>query len=230
MFLGGNLKWSAAIFFCRFLQSNFRNLLFLALPKPFFQSVYFLLFSLTKNLTYMKHLKISAAFTLFAFLSITIYAQKKDAKPTSSKTSDQPYKVGAGNVTLGDQAYNQKVLWAWKYYDDATLDKAADLFADTVFATLPDGTVLKGKDAMLKALTDYRNSFTSAISTVDAVVTLKSPEMPGSNVVSIWGVETDTNKDGTVSKVHLNEVWFFNKAGKVVEFHQMAAKEMSENK
>ena len=56
------------------------------------------------------------------------------------------------------------------------------------------------------------------------------PDMPGRNVVSIWGAETDTNKDGTVSKVHLNEVWFFNKDGKVVEFHQMAAKEMPEKK
>ena len=178
----------------------------------------------------MKHLKIPAAVTLFAFLSLTIYAQKKDDKQPSSKTSDQPYKVGAGNITLGNQAYNQKVLWAWKYYDDNTLDKAADLFADTAFATLPDGTVLKGKDVMLKALNDYRNSFTSAVSTVDAIVTLKSSEMPGLDVVSIWGVETDTNKDGTVSKVHLNEVWFFNKAGKVVEFHQLAAKELPENK
>ena len=177
----------------------------------------------------MKHLRIPAAFTLFAFLSVTIYAQKKDVKQPGSKTSDQPYKVGAGTVTLGNQAYNQKVLWAWKYYDDNTLDKAADLFADTAFATLPDGTVLKGKDAVLKAISDYRNSFTSAVSTVDAVVTLKSSVMTGLDVVSIWGIETDTNKDGTVSKVHLNEVWFF-KGGKVVEFHQMAAKELPENK
>jgi len=39
-----------------------------------------------------------------------------------------------------------------------------------------------------------------------------------------------TDKDGKVSKVHLNEVWFFNKEGKVIEFHQMAAKEMPEQK
>jgi len=178
----------------------------------------------------MRHLKITAAFILFAFLSFTIYAQKKDTKQSSSAKSDQPYKVGATNITLGNQAYNQKVLWAWKYYDDNTFDKAADLFADTVIATLPDGTVFRGKDMMLKSLQDYRNSFTSAVSTVDACVTLKSPDMPGRDVVCIWGVETDTNKDGTVSKVHLNEVWFFNKEGKVVEFHQLAAKEMPEKK
>jgi len=182
----------------------------------------------------MKHLKILVAFIIFASLSFNIYAQKKDdkkdVKQSSSNTSDQPYKVGATNITLGNQAYTQKVLWAWKYYDDNTLDKAADLFADDAFATLPDGTVIKGKDSLMKAFKDYRNSFTSAASKVDACVTLKSPDVPDRDVVTIWGVETDTNKDGTVSKTHLNEVWFFNKEGKVVEFHQLAAKEMPEKK
>lgn len=176
----------------------------------------------------MKHLTILA--TLIMFASFAINAQNKDAKQTGGNSSDQPYKVGATNITLGNQAYSQKVLWAWKYYDDNTLDKAADLFADDVLATLPDGTVIKGKDNLLKGLKDYRSSFASAGSTVDACVTLKTPDVPDREVVSIWGVETDTGKDGTVSKVHLNEVWFFNKEGKVVEFHQLAAKEMPQQK
>ena len=178
----------------------------------------------------MKHLSILATFIMLSSFSFNIYGQKKDVKQSSSNASDQPYKVGATNVTLGNQAYAQKVLWVWKYYDDNTLDKTADLFADDVVATLPDGTVIKGKDNLTKGLKDYRNSFASAVSTVDACVTLKSPDMPDREVVTIWGIETDTNKDGTVSKVHLNEVWFFNKEGKVVEFHQMAAKEMPEQK
>jgi hypothetical protein len=173
----------------------------------------------------MKHLTILAAFIMFASFSFNIYAQAKDVKQ-----SDQPYKVGATNITLGNQAYSQKVLWAWKYYDDNTLDKAADLFADDMLATLPDGTVIKGKDNVMTALKDYRNSFASASSTVDACVTLKTPDRPDREVVTIWGVETDTGKDGTVSKVHLNEVWFFNKEGKVVEIHQLAAKELPEKK
>ena len=178
----------------------------------------------------MKRLTILAAFIMFASFSFNIYAQKKDVKQASSIPSDQPYKVGATNVTLGNQAYSQKVLWVWKYYDDNTLDKAADLFTDDAVASLPDGSVFKGKDNLMKAFKDYRNSLTSAVSTVDACVTLKSIDMPDREVVTIWGSETDTNKDGTVSKVHLNEVWFFNKEGKVVEFHQMAAKEMPEKK
>ena len=183
----------------------------------------------------MKQLTIFAAFILFACLSSNLYAQKKEVKQASSDAassnmSDQPYKVGATKITLGNQAYTQKVLWAWKYYDDNTLDKAADLFADDAIASLPDGSVFKGKDNIMKAIKDYRNSLGSAVSTVDACVTLKTPDVPDREVVSIWGSETDTNKDGTVSKVHLNEVWFFNKEGKVVEFHQMSAKEMPAQK
>jgi hypothetical protein len=178
----------------------------------------------------MKRLTLLAAFILFASFSFTIYAQKKDVKQASSKPSNQPYKVAASKITLGNQAYAQKVLWVWKYYDDNTLDKADDLLADDAFATLPDGSVFKGKDNVMKAIKDYRNSLTSAASTVVACVTLKSPDMPDREVVSIWGTETDTNKDGTISKVHLNEVWFFNKQGKVVEFHQLAGKEMPEQK
>jgi len=171
----------------------------------------------------MRHVTILAVFAL-SFISFSALSQKKDVKQVSN--TSEPYKVESSNISVGNPAYAQKVLWAWKYYDENTLDKAADLFADDVMATLPDGTVIKGKDNLLKGLKDYRNSFASAASTVDACVTLKTPDVPDREVVSIWGVETDTNKDGTVSKVHLNEVWFFNKEGKVVEFHQLAAKEM----
>jgi ketosteroid isomerase-like protein len=177
----------------------------------------------------MKYLMILGAFIVFGSFSFNLYAQKKDAKQAGN-SADQPYKVGATKIALGNQALAQKVLWAWKYYDDNTVDKAADLFTDDAFATLPDGSAFKGKDNLMKAFKDYRNSFASAVSTVDAVVTLKSPDVPDREVVTIWGTETDTNKDGSVSKVHLNEVWFFNKEGKVVEFHQMAAKEPVEQK
>ena len=177
----------------------------------------------------MKRLTILAVTTLFCSLSFIASAQN-DMKQVKNESSDQPYKVGATKITIGNPAYAQKVLWAWKYYDDNMLDKAADLLADDILATLPDGTVIKGKDAFMKGIKDYRNTFTSATSTVDACTTLKSPDMADVEVVTIWGEETDTAKDGTITKVHLNEVWFFNKQGKVVEFHQMAAKENPKNK
>jgi len=175
----------------------------------------------------MKRLPILAAAILF---SLFAFAQNKNVKEVKNEMSNQPYKVGATNVSIGNSAYAQKILWVWKYYDDNTLDKAADLLADDVIASFPDGSMIKGKDNFMKGIKDARNNVASSVSTVDACVALKSPDMKDIQVVTIWGMETDTNKDGTVSKVHLNEVWFFNKDGKVVEFHQMAAKEAPEQK
>jgi hypothetical protein len=175
----------------------------------------------------MKRLTILAAFCLFTSFSFNAFAQK-DVKQVSN--SNSPYKVQANNISIGNNALAQKVLWAWKYYDDNTLDKVEDLLADDVVATFPDGSMVKGKDNFMKGIKDYRNSFASASSEIAACVTLKTPDDPDHEVVSIWGTETDTAKDGTVTKVHLNEVWFFNKQGKVVEFHQMAAKEAPESK
>lgn len=165
---------------------------------------------------------------LFSCFCFNAFSQK-EVKQVSNQTN-QPYKVQATRISIGNPAYSQKVLWAWKYYDENTLDKASNLFADDIIATLPDGTLIKGKDDFIKALQDYRNSFASAVSEVAACTTLKTPDDPNREVVTIWGTETDTDKDGAVSKVHLNEVWFFNKQGKVVEFHQMAAKDAPDKK
>lgn len=175
----------------------------------------------------MRHLSILAAAILF---SLFAFAQNSNVKQVKNDMSNQPYKVGATNVSIGNNAYAQKILWAWKYYDDNTLDKAADLLADDVVATFPDGSMVKGKDNFMNGIKDVRNSIASSVSSVDACVTLKSPDMKDIQVVTIWGTETNTNKDGSISKVHLNEVWFFNKEGKVVEFHQMAAKDAPEQK
>ena len=91
----------------------------------------------------MKRLTILTAFTLF--ICISAFAQK-DVKQVSNNNSNQPYKVGATNVSIGNSALSQKVLWLWKYYDDNTLDKGDALIADDILATLPDGTVIKGKE------------------------------------------------------------------------------------
>lgn len=175
----------------------------------------------------MKRSMTFAAILLFGCFSFNALAQN-DAKQVSNMES--PYKVGATNISIGNQVYAQKVLWAWKFYDDNTLSKIDDLIAEDIVATLADGTVIKGKDNFLNGIKGYRNSLSSAVSTIDACTTLKTPDNPNHEVVTIWGTETATGKDGTVTKTHLNEVWFFNKNGKVDEFHQMAAKDAPDKK
>ena len=96
----------------------------------------------------MKRSLILATIILLGSFSFNLYAQQ----PTQAKnqSSDQPYKIQATKITIGNAVYAQKVLWAWKYYDNNTLDKAADMFADDIIATLPDGTLIKGKDNFKK--------------------------------------------------------------------------------
>jgi hypothetical protein len=168
----------------------------------------------------MKQLTVFGVSVIFTCFSFTASSQQQ----VMNAGNDQPYKVQATNVTIGNPAYAQKVLWFWKYFDDNTLDKVNDLFADDVMAVFADGSTVKGKDNLMKACKTYRNSFASVSSEVAACVTLKSPDNPRIEVVSIWGVETDTAKDGTVTKVQLNEVWYFTKEGKVVQVYQMTAK------
>lgn len=168
----------------------------------------------------MKQLTATGVSIILICLSFTAWSQQQ----VTNTSTDQPYKVQATNVTIGNPAYAQKVLWFWKYFDDNTLDKAGDLFADDVVANFPDGLSIKGKANLIKAAKDYRITFSSVVSEVAACVTLKSPENLQVEVVSIWGLETTIAKDGKVTKTQLNEVWYFNNEAKVVYFQQMSAK------
>jgi hypothetical protein len=178
----------------------------------------------------MKRLSLLPVIAFFAAFSLNATAQNTNARQVKNSSADQPYKVESKNISIGNMAYAQKVLRAWKDFDNNTLDNSVALFAEDMIATFPDGSVVKGRDNFLKIGNEYRNSLAAVVSTVSACTTLKSPDHPESEVVTIWGMETDTHKDGTITKTHLNEVWFFNKQGKVTEFHQMSAKDAEEKK
>jgi hypothetical protein len=170
-------------------------------------------------------------FATLAFLTgLVADAQNKLVKQVKNNVSDQPYKVDFANISIGNMSYTQKVLNAWQDFDNNTLDNSANIFADNVIGTLPDGTTVTGKDGLIKLMKDYRNSLSATSSKVSACTTLKSPSHPEMEVVTIWGEENDTMKDGTTKKTHLNEVWFFNKQGQVVEFHQLSAQDTPNSK
>jgi archaellum component FlaF (FlaF/FlaG flagellin family) len=178
----------------------------------------------------MKRLLLLPAMTFLAVLTFNANAQNNHVKQVKNSMADQPYKVENTNIRIGNMAYAQKVLWAWKAFDDNTLDNTADLFTEDVVGTFPDGSMVKGRADFLKMAKEYRNTLASVSSMVNACTTLVGAEHPESQAVSIWGTETDTHKDGTVTKTHLNEIWFFNKDGKVYEFHQMSAKDSPDMK
>lgn len=131
---------------------------------------------------------------------------------------------------MADPKYSAIVLNAWKKYDDNMLDATKDFLADTMSATLPDGTVLKGRDSFIQRIKSFRGGFTSAKSEVVAYMSVRSIDK-GDNIVFIWGTETDTKSDSTLQKTDLHEVWGFNKDGKVDFFKQfMSQSPKEENK
>ena len=137
--------------------------------------------------------------------------------PSSSYTADY-----SSNFVMGNPAYSQMILEMWKDWDDNALDRH-DYMADSVMMFLPDGMVVKGKQANLEGAKKYRGGMKSAKSTLHAVIPLKSTDR-NEDLVAIWGQEVDTYPDGKVETRELHEVWGFNKDGKITWMRQYAAK------
>lgn len=154
------------------------------------------------------------------FLSAALYAQ--NIVQIANTTENQPYKISFAKMIMGEDKYSKITLNAWKAFDDNRLDELAFILSDTVNVVLADGTYLRGREAFMKGLKEYRGGFASVASRVDACTTLKSGSDPLHDITTIWGQEVGTRKDGTVQKLSLHEVWFYNAEGKVTTFYQYA--------
>ena len=122
---------------------------------------------------------------------------------------------------IGNAANAQKVLDLWKDWDDNQFDRH-DYMHDTVVMIFADGMVTKGKKANMDAAKKFRGGFTSAKSTIHAIIPLRSTDQ-NEDVVCVWGHEDDTYPDGKVVGRDLHEVWWFNKEGKVIMMRQWNA-------
>lgn len=161
----------------------------------------------------MKHLSISGCILLLLFVCKTNYAQQKMSYPyTASYSSD---------FRIGNPADSKMILELWKDWDDNALDRH-NFLSDTVTIYFADGSVIKGKDSSLAAAKTYRGSMSSAVSSLNAWVPLKSIDR-NENWVALWGTETDTYPDGKTTKRDLHEIWRINKDGKIDFMKQFAS-------
>ncbi len=177
----------------------------------------------------MRHLLVFSAVMALMISSFNASAQKIKEKESKMKTKgkgpsptdmNMPYKATySSQFEMGNPALSAKVLKAWKDYEINKLEDSRDLLADTVWAYLPDGTELKGRDAFMNALNSYRGSFHDVKLTVAAWLATRSKDL-NKETVLVWGTETGTKPDGTKQSMVLHEVWFFNKDGKVDGFRQ----------
>jgi hypothetical protein len=152
---------------------------------------------------------------LFIILSNAVYAQGDKMKDLYTADYSSSFKIG-------DDANARKILELWKDWDDNKLDRH-DYFSDTVAMYFPDGSTVKGKKEAYEGAVKYRASQGTVKSTVHAWVPLRSTDK-NQDVVCIWGKEEATAADGKVTVQELQEVWGFNKDGKIVWFRQYSAK------
>jgi hypothetical protein len=125
-----------------------------------------------------------------------------------------PYKANySSKFTIADESWANKVLTVWKDYEDNMLDKHLAWFADTMSMAASNGQTVKGLQANLAAVKAYRATQKNLKVSIDAWVSLKSDK--DENVVCVWGSEDFTDQNGQHMVNHLQEVWGFNKDGKI---------------
>ena len=146
-----------------------------------------------------------------------------DAKqPVGAMTTDLPYTANySSSFAIGNADHSRMILDLWKDWDDNMLDRH-NYFADTIMMLMPDGEVIQGKETVLEGGKKFRGGFTSATSTLDAWIPLKSVDR-NEDWVAIWGQEEDVLPDGTKQKRDLHEIWRINKDGKIDFMKQWTA-------
>ncbi len=149
----------------------------------------------------------------------------KDTSASSAPPLSYAYTATySSDFEFGDPKLAQTVLDRWKDYDNNSFEGGKSSFADSVSMDFADGSSFKGtRDSITAMVSAYRSGFSSAVSTVNAWVTLK-PKGKDETWVCIWGKEVHTDKKGKKDSLNLNENWMFDKNGKVAYIEQLSAK------
>jgi len=136
---------------------------------------------------------------------------------------DYPYTANySSKFAMGNPAHAKMIVNLWKDWDDNAFDRH-DYMADTIVMFFPDGTMAKGKQETMDGAKKYRGGMTSAKSSLDAWIPLRSTDK-NENWVAVWGSETDTWADGKTETRDIHEIWRINKDGKVDWMKQFTAK------
>lgn len=130
----------------------------------------------------------------------------------------------SASFVMDPAANTETVLALWKDWKDGDLSVSRKHFADSLSLFLADGTSMIGTtDELLKGMQDYRSSFKGMEVAVDAIFAVKSTDK-NENWVCVWGTEVQTDMNGKVDSISMQETWRFNKAGKVDMMFQAVRK------
>lgn len=128
----------------------------------------------------------------------------------------------SSSFEMGKPKYSEAVLKLWKDYDNGDLSTSKDMFADSVEMYFRDGTSMHNvKDSVVGGAQEFRNTFSSVQSRVSAFFPVRATDK-NEDWVCVWGTEVSTTKQGKIDSVYLQEIWRFNKEGKVDFMSQYA--------
>ncbi len=153
---------------------------------------------------------------------------EKDSTAAVAQDISSSYPVNYSSKFVMDNPKNaETLLTLWKDWDNGNLSAHKDLFADSVEMNFSDGTSMHtSRDSAIAMAQSARNNFATAVSSVDAIMAVKSTDR-NEHWALIWGKEVDTDKKGVVDSFNLQETWRFNKDGKAdlfFQYKQAAAK------
>ncbi len=161
-------------------------------------------------------------------------AKTEAMKPDSSSAAtpamrdiNSPYPIGYSSKFVMDDPKNAETLLnLWKVWDGGDLSQAKGMFADSVEMHFSNGAMMHTtRDSTIAMGQKIRSSWTSSVSTVDAVMAVKSTDK-NEHWALIWGKEIDKDKKGKVDSFYLQETWRFNGDGKadlMFQYRQAAA-------
>jgi len=145
----------------------------------------------------------------------------KSGADSTMRDINSPYTIGySSKFAIDDPKNAETVLSLWKAWDNGDLSASKDMFADSVEMYLSDGSMMTGpRDSVIGGAQSFRNTIASSVSSVDAIMAVKSTDKNKSFAL-IWGKEIDTDKKGKVDSFYLQETWGFNKDGKADLLYQ----------
>src|ERR1700736_6261669 len=73
----------------------------------------------------------------------------------------------SSSFAIADPSYSEKILMLWKDFENNTLDKHIDMFADTVTMMFANGAMVKGRTENLSGAKQYRSSLKSYKAALD---------------------------------------------------------------
>lgn len=173
-----------------------------------------------------KTLAALALVLLFACNTPSNEVVQPPAPETGSAPSAHNYGVSfsyGADFALEDASYAEKVIKVWRHYDANTMDSVRTYFADTVFNDLPGFTGKLQADSLLAIIKAERSAVDTIASSFDAILPARE-KGKGEVVVAVWGVEKTTAKSGRQSRRDLQELWGFNKEGKISWIKQFELK------